>query len=99
MVFWPGAFTATGRRRVAELFPEVLAVEEDDAERFGLNGLNVISDGRHVVLPAAAQRTALLLAAHGFEPVPVTDELAKGGGGPKCRVLELGDATPLSAAA
>jgi N-dimethylarginine dimethylaminohydrolase len=94
---WPGAFTATGRRRLAALFPEVLAVREGDAERFGLNA---ISDGRHVVLPAAAERTARLLASRGFEPVPVeTDELAKGGGGPKCCVLELGAATALPAAA
>ncbi|MFE4599959.1 dimethylargininase [Kitasatospora indigofera] len=96
-MFWPGAFTTRGRRRVAELFPEVLAVEESDAEHFGLNA---ISDGRHVVLPAAAERTARLLTNHGFLPVPVeTDELAKGGGGPKCCVLQLGDGTALPAAA
>ncbi|WP_033821863.1 dimethylargininase [Kitasatospora sp. MBT63] len=97
VMLWPGAFTAAGRRRVARLFPEELTVQESDAERFGLN---VISDGRHVILPAAAERTAGLLAAHGFEPVRVEmDELAKGGGGPKCCVLELGDPTQLSAAA
>ena len=53
-------------------------------------GLNAVSDGLHVVLPAAAKGLAAQLADHGFEPIGVdTSELLKGGGGPKCCSLEL----------
>lgn len=53
-------------------------------------GLNAVSDGRHVVLPAAASRLAAQLAARGFVPVPVElSELLKAGGGPKCCTLEI----------
>ena len=53
-------------------------------------GLNAVSDGRHVVLPAQATDLAAKLRAHGFEPVGVDlSELRKAGGGPKCCTLEL----------
>ena len=53
-------------------------------------GLNAVSDGRHVVLPAQAGRLAAMLAERGFEPAPVDlSELRKGGGGPKCCTLEV----------
>ena len=53
-------------------------------------GLNAVSDGRHVVLPAQATVLAAQVAAAGFEPVPVDlSELLKAGGGPKCCTLEL----------
>ena len=53
-------------------------------------GLNAVSDGRHVVLPAEATDLAAALAERGFVPVPVEmSELLKGGGGPKCCTLEV----------
>ena len=53
-------------------------------------GLNAVSDGRHVVLPAQAAAAGRRLAERGFEPVPVDlSELRKGGGGPKCCTLEV----------
>ena len=53
-------------------------------------GLNAVSDGHHVVLPAEAAGLAAQLAARGFQPVPVDmSEFRKAGGGPKCCTLEL----------
>ena len=53
-------------------------------------GLNAVSDGRHVVLAAAAHELGRQLAERGFVPVPVDlSELLKGGGGVKCCTLEI----------
>jgi arginine dihydrolase len=53
-------------------------------------GLNAVSDGYHVVLPAEAIGLAATLRARGYLPVPVElSELRKAGGGPKCCTLEL----------
>ena len=53
-------------------------------------GLNAVSDGRHVVLPAAATGFAAQLRDAGFEPVGVDlSELLKGGGSVKCCTLEV----------
>lgn len=87
IMYWPGAFSPASRRRLHALFPHALRVGEHDAVRFGLNA---ISDGRHVLLPAPATTLAGRLAAEGYEPVALdVSELAKAGGGPKCCALQL----------
>ena len=59
------------------------------ADACGL-GMNLVSDGHHVLLPASAPGLACELREHGFEPVPVdVSELEKAGGSVKCCVLEL----------
>jgi N-dimethylarginine dimethylaminohydrolase len=61
----------------------------DEADALGF-GLNLVSDGRNVVLSAQAPALAAQLAAAGYHPVPVDlSELEKGGGGVKCCVAEL----------
>jgi N-dimethylarginine dimethylaminohydrolase len=53
-------------------------------------GLNVVSDGKHVVLPANAIGFADQIAEIGFEPIGVDlSELFKGGGSVKCCTLEV----------
>jgi N-dimethylarginine dimethylaminohydrolase len=53
-------------------------------------GLNLVSDGRHVILSHEASGLAAKLAAAGYAPVPVDlSELKKGGGGVKCCIAEL----------
>ena len=53
-------------------------------------GLNAVSDGRAVVLEAAATGFAAQLRALGFEPVGVDmSELRKAGGAVKCCTMEL----------
>jgi N-dimethylarginine dimethylaminohydrolase len=87
IMYYPGAFSEESLRRLRGLFPDAIEADDADAAVFGLNA---ISDGRHVVLPAAASHLASRLADRGFEPIGVElGELLKAGGGPKCCVLEL----------
>jgi arginine dihydrolase len=85
--YYPAAFDDAGTAALAGHFTELIEAKDEDAE---VLGLNAVSDGRNVVLPAQATRLASQIAAAGFEPVPVDlSELLKAGGGPKCCTLEL----------
>jgi N-dimethylarginine dimethylaminohydrolase len=85
--YYPAAFDKAGRAALAAQFAELIEADDRDAE---VLGLNAVSDGRHVVLPAQATGLAAQLAARGFEPVGVDmSEFRKAGGGPKCCTLEL----------
>jgi N-dimethylarginine dimethylaminohydrolase len=85
--YYPAAFDDAGRAALASRFAELIEAKDEDAE---VLGLNAISDGRNVVLPAQAEGLAAQLAAAGFHPVPVDlSEFLKAGGGPKCCTLEL----------
>jgi N-dimethylarginine dimethylaminohydrolase len=87
VAWFPAAFSAGSRRVLRTLFPDAVEASEADALAFGLNA---VSDGRHVVLPAAATGLAADLCAAGFDPVPVElDELVKAGGSVKCCTQEL----------
>ena len=83
----PEAFSERSRAVLQERFPDAVVADPADA---AVLGLNAVSDGRHVVLPARATRLAAALAERGYIPVPVDlSELLKGGGGPKCCTLEV----------
>jgi N-dimethylarginine dimethylaminohydrolase len=87
IAYHPPAFSPAARTRLLELFPDAIEVERADADVFGLNA---VSDGRNVVLPAAATGFADQLRAAGFAPVGVDlSELLKGGGSVKCCTLEV----------
>nr|WP_310415475.1 dimethylargininase [Catenuloplanes niger] len=87
IAYYPGAFSAGSQRVLRRLFPDAVLADEADALDFGLN---LVSDGRHVVLNSDAAALAARLAAAGFTPVPVElSELKKGGGSVKCCVAEL----------
>jgi len=61
-----------------------------NAEDAAVLGLNAVSDGRTVVLPAKATNLAADLRAAGYQTVGVdVSELRKAGGGPKCCTLEV----------
>jgi N-dimethylarginine dimethylaminohydrolase len=86
---YPGAFSASSQARLAELYPDAVLADEADALVFGLN---VVSDGRNVLLSAAAAALATRLRDRGFRPVGLDlSELLKAGGGIKCCSLELRD--------
>jgi arginine dihydrolase len=85
--YYPAAFDDAARAALASVFGELIEAKDEDAE---VLGLNAVSDGRHVVLPAQATGLAERLTAAGFEPVGVDlSEFRKAGGGPKCCTLEL----------
>jgi N-dimethylarginine dimethylaminohydrolase len=87
IAYYPPAFSDEARACLQELFPD--AIEVASADAFVL-ALNSVSDGRHVVHPAAAVGFARQLVEAGFEPVPVDlSELLKGGGSVKCCTLEV----------
>jgi N-dimethylarginine dimethylaminohydrolase len=86
-MYYPAAFDHAGKAILGSRFAELIEAKDEDAE---VLGLNAISDGYHVVLPAQARGLAAQIAARGFEPVPVDmSEFLKAGGGPKCCTLEL----------
>lgn len=87
VAYLPQAFDAASRAVLERLYPDAIIAEPRDTE---VLGLNLVGDGRHVVLPVQAVRLAEALAERGYEPVPVdVSELARSGGGVKCCTLEL----------
>jgi len=87
VAWYPGAFSPGSQAVLRRLFPDGVEASESDALVLGLNS---VSDGRHVVMPAAATGLAEQLRQRGFVPVGVElGELLKGGGGPKCCTSEL----------
>lgn len=87
IMYYPGAFSEGSRRILQELFPDAVTASPEDAAAFGLNA---VSDGHHVVLPAGATRLVAQLRERGFDPVGLdVSELLRAGGGVKCCTLEL----------
>jgi len=87
IAYYPPAFSAHSRRTLRDLFPEAIICSEADALELGLNA---VSDGHNVVLPASAIGFGEQLRARGYNPVPVNlGELLKSGGSVKCCTLEL----------
>ncbi|WP_353939630.1 dimethylargininase [Micromonospora sp. b486] len=87
VVYYPGAFSHASQKVLAQLFPDAVVADDEDALAFGLN---LVSDGLNVVLNNEATRLAGKLKAAGYHPVPVElAELKKGGGSVKCCIAEL----------
>jgi N-dimethylarginine dimethylaminohydrolase len=87
IAYYPPAFSEADQRHLHTLFPDAIVVGSADAYALGLN---VVSDGRNVVFPAAATGFAAQLRQAGFEPIGVDlSELLKGGGSVKCCTLEV----------
>src|SRR6201988_794383 len=87
IAYYPPAFSDEARATLLELFPDAIEVAEADAN---VLGLNVVSDGLNVVMPAAAGGFAEQLRVAGFRPIGVDlSELLKGGGSVKCCTLEV----------
>ncbi len=87
IAYLPEAFSPGSQQVLRTLFPDALIAAPADAD---VLGLNVVSDGRNVVLPIQATGLARQLRERGFVPAGVdVAELRKAGGGPKCCTLEL----------
>lgn len=87
IAYYPPAFSEASRRRLAELFPDAVLATDADAACLGLNG---VSDGRNVWVPAGATDLLAALRRHGYAPVEVDlSELRRGGGSVKCCTQEI----------
>ena len=87
VTYYPGAFSPASQRVLAQLFPDAVIADREDAEAFGLN---LVSDGRHVILNTEAVAMGQKVRAAGYHPVHVDlSELKRGGGSVKCAVAEL----------
>lgn len=87
IAYYPPAFSPASRQVLARRFPDAIVVGRGDAYAFGLN---CVSDGRRVFVPAGADGFASRLAVEGFVPVPVPmSELIRGGGAVKCCTQEI----------
>jgi N-dimethylarginine dimethylaminohydrolase len=87
IAYYPPAFADPSRELLQGLYPDAIEVSTADAY---VLGLNVVSDGHHVVHPVAADGFAGQLRDAGFDPVGVDlSELLKGGGSVKCCTLEV----------
>jgi arginine dihydrolase len=87
VMYYPAAFAPESRQVLSKLFPDAIIATDADARSFGLNA---VSDGRHVVLPAGAVGLTAQLRERGYLPVEVeVSELLRAGGGVKCCTLEL----------
>ncbi|MBX7452085.1 dimethylarginine dimethylaminohydrolase family protein [Mycolicibacterium sp. 3033] len=87
IAYYPPAFADHSLATLRQLYPHAIEVASADAYALGLN---VVSDGLNVVMPAPAVGFADQLRRHGFRPVAVDlSELLKGGGSVKCCTLEV----------
>ena len=65
IAYFPQAFSTESRRLLGQMFPDALIATELDAYAFGLNS---VSDGLHVFIPAGARQLRELLAAAATGP-------------------------------
>ena len=87
IMYYPPAFAPGSQAVLRRLYPDAILADDHDAEAFGLNA---VSDGRNVVLPAEATHLIGVLRDRGYEPVGVDmSEFRKSGGAVKCCTLEL----------
>ncbi|HEY7177148.1 MAG TPA: amidinotransferase [Micromonosporaceae bacterium] len=87
VIYYPGAFSDPSQAVLRQLFPDAIVATEADAVAFGLN---LVSDGRNVLLNAESGSLARRLEGLGYRPVPIElGELKKGGGSVKCCMAEL----------
>ncbi len=87
IAYYPAAFSPASRQVLSERFPTAILADETDAHAFGLN---CVSDGLNVFIPAGAPGLREAFAAAGYRPSSIElSELAKGGGSVKCCTQEI----------
>ena len=86
-IYFPPAFDSYGQLALKEHVPELIAVEESEAQRFACNAVVV---GRTVVTNTGCPNLHAELKRRGFEPRETClDEFVKAGGSAKCLTLRL----------
>ena len=92
IAYYPPAFSPASQQVLGELFPDAVIACDSDALAFGLNS---VSDGRRIFVPAGATGLQAELEACGYQPQPIEiSELIKGGGAVKCCTQEIRPAPP-----
>jgi N-dimethylarginine dimethylaminohydrolase len=92
IAYYPPAFSEPSRRLLARLFPDAVRATDADAACLGLN---CVSDGSTVWVPAGAVHHLEALAEQGYDPVEIDlSELRRGGGSVKCCTQELRPPAP-----
>ncbi len=87
LAYYPAAFSESSQQLLAARFPD--AIIATDADAFAL-GLNCVSDGLHVFVPAGASSLRQALTTAGYRPTSIDlSELLKGGGSVKCCTQEI----------
>lgn len=87
LAYYPPAFSPASQILLAQHYPDALIATEADAD---VLGLNCVSDGLNVFLPAHSDRLRGQLVAAGYHPIEIDlSELLKGGGSVKCCTQEL----------
>jgi N-dimethylarginine dimethylaminohydrolase len=87
LAYYPPAFSIASQQLLADLYPNAIIATDDDAYALGLN---CVSDGYHVFIPAHAEELRENLRAAGFDPIEIDlSELRRGGGSVKCCTQEI----------
>ncbi len=86
-IWYPPAFDDYGRRAIQQHLPNLLTVEQAEAERFACNAVVI---GRTVITNTGCEHLHAALSAVGFEPIATPlSEFVKAGGSAKCLTLRL----------
>jgi len=86
-IWHPRAFDDYGRRVIEEHVPNLLAVEQPEADSFACNAVVI---GRTVITNTGCDQLHAALDAAGYEPIATPlDEFVKAGGSAKCLTLRL----------
>lgn len=87
IAYYPHAFSGGSQDRLRHLYPDAIIATEADAYALGLN---CVSDGLHVFIPAHADELRDNIEAAGFRTVEIDlSELRRGGGSVKCCTQEI----------
>jgi N-dimethylarginine dimethylaminohydrolase len=86
-IWYPAAFDRYGQQAIREHVPQLVEVEQAEAERFACNAVVI---GRRVITNSGCDNLHAALAERGYEPVAAPlDEFVKAGGSAKCLTLRL----------
>lgn len=86
-IWYSAAFDGYGQRAIQEHVPNLLAVDQREAERFACNAVVI---GRTVITNTGCDGLHAALADRGYEPVATPlDEFVKAGGSAKCLTLRI----------
>lgn len=86
-IWYPPAFDDYGQRAIQQHVPNLLEVEQEEAERFACNAVVI---GKRVITNTGCDDLHAILTAADYEPIATPlDEFVKAGGSAKCLTLRL----------